>query len=321
MAELDAVVLGGAAVDWIAQVDALPERDTVVLARAYERFPGGSAANVAVGLARLGQRVGFVGKLGADEDGRFLLHAFAEEGVDTQALIIEPTHRTASCFIAVDDGGERMIIALPGAALIENASELNLTYLQQCRALYVGAAYPEVAMTAMSAVHEAGGAVFYAPGGAWGPEGLPSIRPLLQKTDVCLVSRTEAQALASPDAVSAARMLQEAGPPVVIVTLGKHGAIALAAGHLIGVPAFAVDRPRDTTGAGDAFAAGWLAAYLQGSGWEEATRIGCAAAALKIQHLGARSGLPRWEQVQCILGPASASRAEQGPGPRRGRHE
>ena len=75
MGKLDAVVVGGAAVDLVAQVDELPQRDSLVLARAFERFPGGSAANVAVGLARLGRRVGFVGKLGDDEHGQLLLAA------------------------------------------------------------------------------------------------------------------------------------------------------------------------------------------------------------------------------------------------------
>ena len=165
MGELDVIVLGGAAVDLVALVEELPQRDSLVLARSFERFPGGSAANVAVGLARLGQRVGFVGKMGDDEHGRLLFAAFEEEGVDTRGVLVEAGRPTATCFIAVDERGERIIVALPGAAVIESVEELDLDYLRGARAVYIGPSYPEVAMTTAAAVREGGGAVFCAPGG------------------------------------------------------------------------------------------------------------------------------------------------------------
>jgi sugar/nucleoside kinase (ribokinase family) len=68
------------------------------------------------------------------------------------------------------------------------------------------------------------------------------------------------------------------------------------------VPSFAVPDAQDTTGAGDGFAAGLIAGFLEGLDWEEAARLGCAVAALKIRHLGARSGLPGWGEVQSLLG-------------------
>jgi ribokinase len=299
---LDVAVLGGAAVDWLARVDVLPRKDSVALARSYDKFAGGSAANVAVGMARLGHRVGFVGKLGEDEDGRWLRQAFEDDGVNIQALIMEQGRRTAACFIAVDEQGERIIFALPGATLIEDVKELDLAYLRQSRVLYVGPNLAEVTAVAMAAVHESGGAVFYAPSGAWGPEGLAGIQPLLQQADVLLVSRAEAEwltGLDSPD--KAVQLLHGAGAPVVVETLGKQGAMVLAEGRLAEVPAFAVADVRDTTGAGDAFAAGLIAGFLEGSDWATAARMGCAAAALKIRHLGARTGLPTRQEVHRLL--------------------
>ncbi len=298
MSKLDVVVLGGAAVDLVARVETLPQKDSIVLARSFEKFPGGSAANVAVGIARLGHSVGFVGKLGADEHGRLLLRAFEQEGVDTRALIVEAGRPTATCFIGVDAHGERIIFALPGVSLIEAVTELDLAYLRGSRALYVGPAYAEVAEAAMAAVHEGGGTVFYAPGGAWGPEGLTYVRPLLALVDVFIASRSEATVLtgqSSPD--EAVRVLGEMGLPVVVETLGAQGALVLAEERLAKVPPFAVPDVRDTTGAGDAFAAGLIAGFLEGLDWEAAARMGCAVAALKIRHLGARSGLPNRQQV------------------------
>jgi len=295
------VVLGGAAVDWVARVDALPERDSLVLARSCERFPGGSAANVAVGLARLDRRVGFVGKLGDDEHGRLLMEAFEQEGVDTRGVIVETGRPTAACFIAVDDRGERMIVALPGAAVIERIKELDLDYVRGARAVYIGPSYPEVATTTAAAVRESGGTIFCAPGGVHVPVEI--LGPILERTDVLLVSRTEALALTaqtSPD--EAARALREMGPQIVVETLGPDGALVASGAGLIRVPAFEVTDAQDTTGAGDGFAAGLIAGFLEGLNWEAAARMGCAVAALKIRHLGARSGLPSREEVQSLLG-------------------
>ena len=304
--ELDVVVLGGAAVDWVAQVEELPQRDSLVLARAFERFPGGSAANVAVGLARLGRRVGFVGKLGDDEHGRLLMEAFEQEGVDTRGVLVEAGRPTATCFIAVDDRGERIIVALPGAAVIESVEELDLDYLRGARAVYIGPSYPEVATTTAAVVREGGGAVFCAPGGVHVPVEI--LGPVLERTDVLLVSRTEALALTgqtSPD--EAARVLREMGSLVVVETLGPEGALVASGAGLTRVPAFEVTDAQDTTGAGDGFAAGLIAGFLEGLDWAAAARMGCAVAALKIRHVGARSGLPSREQVQSLLGSPCAA--------------
>jgi len=295
--ELDVIVLGGAAVDWVAQVEALPRKDSLVLARSCEKYPGGSAANVAVGIARLGRPVGFVGKLGDDEHGRSLLRAFEQEGGDTRGIIVETGRPTAVCFIAVDGRGDRIIFALPGASIIEKVEELDLAYLSG-RVLYIGPASVEVAAAAAAAGRERGATVFFAPGGGWRPGELAQLGPVLERVDVLLFSRTEAAewtGLASP--AEAIRQLGRMGPSVVIQTLGAEGAMALANGRMTEVPAFPGPPAQDTTGAGDAFAAGLGVGFLEGMDWESAIRMGCATAALKIRRVGARSGLPGREEV------------------------
>ena len=312
MPGLDVVVLGGAAMDRVAEVCQLPAKDTVVLAWSDRSFPGGSAANVAVALARLGQRTGFVGKVGDDLDGVRLVDAFRDDGVDTSALIVEQRSITATCFIAVDPNGERSIVAFPGASLIESTNELDATYIGSARALYVGPAFPDVAQAAMNAIHNVKGTVFYAPSGAWGQDGLAGISQLVQQADVMLLSQTEAAALAgSSDPHESARLLQGLGPSVVIVTLGASGALVCQAGETHLIPAFRPEHVRDTTGAGDAFAAAVISHFVrtseapQATDWSAAVTLGCAAAALKIQHLGARNGLPTQSELANFLGDPS----------------
>jgi len=125
----------------------------------------------------------------------------------------------------------------------------------------------------------------------------------LERVDVLLVSRAEAAewtGLTSPS--EAIRQLGRMGPPVVIQTLGAEGAMVLANGRMTEVPAFPGSPARDTTGAGDAFAAGLITGFLEGLDWGSAARMGCAAAALKIRHIGARSGLPCREEIQSLGG-------------------
>jgi sugar/nucleoside kinase (ribokinase family) len=196
-----------------------------------------------------------------------------------------------------------MIVALPGAAIIENIAELDLDYLRAARAIYIGPSYPEVAIAAAAAARESEGAVFCAPGGGWGPDALAQLGPVLQRVDVLLVSRAEAAEWTGlPSPSEAIRQLGRMGPPVVIQTLGAEGALVLANSRMTEVPAFPGPPARDTTGAGDAFAAGLVVGFLEGLDWEAAARMGCAVAALKIRHVGARSGLPRREEVQLLLG-------------------
>jgi sugar/nucleoside kinase (ribokinase family) len=92
---------------------------------------------------------------------------------------------------------------------------------------------------------------------------------------------------------------------VVVETLGPEGALVASGAGLVRVPSFDVPDAQDTTGAGDGFAAGLIAGFLEGLDWEEAARMGCAVAALKIRHVGARSGLPSREEVRSLLGTAS----------------
>ncbi|MGI5854195.1 MAG: carbohydrate kinase family protein, partial [Bacillota bacterium] len=82
-------VLGAAAVDTIVKVDQFPAADEIVFAQSLEKYPGGSTANVAVGLKRLGLETAFLGKAGGDTEGRIIKADFEKEGVDTSYLIIE----------------------------------------------------------------------------------------------------------------------------------------------------------------------------------------------------------------------------------------
>ncbi|MCD4673121.1 MAG: carbohydrate kinase family protein [Anaerolineaceae bacterium] len=290
--DFDVVILGAAAVDLVARVDRLPGIDEIVFAREYAHHAGGSGANIAVGIAKLGRTVSSLGKVGDDEAGKWLLKNLSASGVDTQAMLSVAGGKSASCFIALDAHGNRVIFALGGSALIEDVDELDLPRVTGSRVLCIGDAFIPVAVAAAEAAHDNETTVFFVPGGLMVTNGLKELSPVLQNTSVLVISRNEANTLTGDcSLVEAVRLLRETGPEVVVVTLGAKGAILASDDGIETVPAFDVS-VADTTGAGDAFTAGLMYAFLDGRTWLEAVKTGCAMAAVKIGHFGATGGLP-----------------------------
>jgi ribokinase len=297
----DVVVLGAAAIDFVARVDTLPGSDEIVFAKEYTRYAGGSGANIASGLAKLGHTVAFLGKMGDDEAGGWLLNNMNDSGIDTQAMDIVTGGKSATCFIALDDQGNRAIYALGGSALLENVDELDLPRVTGSRVICIGDAYIPVATAAAEAARSQAVTVFFIPGGLMVTHGMKELRPILQNTSVLVVSRNEANLLIGDCSPSEAGLsLREAGPEIVVVTLGADGAIFVSENGTVMVPAQDTT-VIDTTGAGDAFAAGLIHAYLDDREWSEALEMGCAMAAIKISHLGATGGLPNKIELERFM--------------------
>ncbi|MBI4731290.1 MAG: carbohydrate kinase family protein [Chloroflexi bacterium] len=298
---LEVIVLGAAAVDWIAKVKELPPRDGIAFADQYLPFAGGSGANAAEGLARLGYAVRFLGVLGDDEGGRMLLRVFRDVGVDTGCIRVLKGERSAACFIAVDSSGQRMIFALGGVALYDKAEEVHPDWLREARVLYITDAYPEVAIAAIANLG-ANARVVFSPGGLMVAAGEAYLRPILERTDVLILNRVEAESLTKEmDLQRACLELGLRGPKVVLLTLGDQGVLVAEKGSVTQVPAVEVDDVVDTTGAGDAFSTGVIAGILEGLDWKQAAHLGCRVAAIKIRHFGSRTGLPERMQVQAWL--------------------
>ncbi|MGQ4913672.1 MAG: carbohydrate kinase family protein [Candidatus Asgardarchaeia archaeon] len=301
MSDLDIVCVGAAAVDIVAIVEQIPRVDDIVLAERVEKHAGGSTANVSVGLARLGLSVGFVGKLVNDEYGNFLLEDFKRNNIDTTHVIIENKGHTASCFIVVDKKGQRIIVALGGTAIINNAKELNLDYFK-VPLVYIGESLPAIALNITNYVHDNGGRVVYAPGGLFVKSGVQYLEPILTHADFLLFSKTEILTLTNTKNVwSGIKELKKLSNGKIVVTLGRNGVMYWDGNTVYRTTAFEVKHICDTTGAGDAFTAGFLFGLLKLKDPLQAIEVGEAVAAIKIQHYGARGGLPSWETVEQFL--------------------
>ena len=294
------ITMGAAAVDTIVKVPHLPKADEIVYPDSIEQYPGGSTANIAVGLSRLGETVSFYGKAGDDANGKVICDSFRQDGVDTEYLKIEAGNSSGGAFIAVDSDGERVIYSLGGNTLYERWDEIDPASFDGVEGLYIGETFDEVGVEAAKLAHKQGAKVFFGPGGIMCSYGLEYLGVVIENTDYLLVNLPEAKMLSGCDTKEEAiEKLLNAGAKNLILTEGKNGAGCYNKVGSITVPAFPV-KAVDTTGAGDTFTAGLLHALSVDFSIEKALRYAAACAATAVQSMGARSSMPTAEQMETV---------------------
>ncbi|MGI6540862.1 MAG: carbohydrate kinase family protein [Bacillota bacterium] len=338
MGRTDGVVvsLGAAAMDMVFSVSKLPEPDEMVFAEGEVCFfPGGSTANIAAGIGRLGYRSRFVGRVGNDDNGRRLRRAFEADGVDVRWLAEIEGGRTAQTIIAVDRRGERVIYSLGGEAILQEPDEFEDVAMEGAEILYIGEVLPDVAARAIQLARSYGVTVVYGPGGGISWIDSATLYQLLKECDYVLLSRGELDAVTScPSHTEGAGRLLESGVRNVIVTLGSDGSECHSRGAgrspwygsswngragdvahdmvngssngrgtntVLRAESFRVTNVVDTTGAGDSFAAGFITGLLRGFDIVECLERGNACAALAIQKTGAREAMPTSEELEEFL--------------------
>jgi ribokinase len=252
---------------------------------------GGSAANVAAWLAVAGARPALVARVGADERGAAAEAALLATGVETW-MAVDPERPTGTCVVLVAPGGERSMVPDAGAndglvdtdlpdELLAPGAHLHVAGYALLREGSRGAA-----LAAIARARERGVSVSVDPSSAalLGPAFLDDVAGV----DVLLPNAEEAITLTGERDAEAAAHALAGGVAEVVVTLGAEGALWTDGRSLCRVPAVARDGVVDTTGAGDAFAAGLLAARLGDAEPEAALAAGCRLAARAVRTPGAR---------------------------------
>lgn len=304
------LILGDACVDLVVQI---PEKSgNSQQHRSPELHGGGTGANTAVALARLGVPTAFMGTVGDDGFGRFAIGTLAAEGIDISRVATRPEAFTVQTLALIDPDGERTLFGWPrrgGAHIyIEPASispELiePLAWLHTTGMCLVESPSREAVLRAMALAQAAGIPVSFDINLRLGfedrhlPESfLETIRQAMARSDYIFGSALDEIVHLAPGLSyeEGARLLA-GSERTMIVRLGAEGVLAMsAAGETFRVPAFPV-QVVDTIGAGDVFNAGFIAACLAGQPLPEAVTWGNAAAALKIGRPGARSSPTRAE--------------------------
>lgn len=258
---------------------------------------GGSAANTAVGAAALGARVGFVGKVRDDELGRLFAHDLRANGVayDTPAASDGPA--TARCFVLVTPDGERTMSTYLGACQSLGPADLDEAQVASARIVYLEGylwdppAAKDAFRAAVRIAHGAGNKVALSLSDPFCVDRYrDEFRGLLGdgSLDIVFANIHELKSLYETSDEEAALAALRAERALGVVTRSAAGALVVSRDGTEAVPAFPVERVVDTTGAGDLFAAGFLAGLVRDLPSGDCARLGALAAAEVIGHLGAR---------------------------------
>lgn len=295
----DVIGLGESSVDLVIDVARFPEPDSKVRAEALARHPGGQVATAIRALSRLGWRTGFVGSVGDDDEGRLLHRVLQADGVDVTASPRKSGVVTRGAVILVDRAqSTRTVIEHRDPRLDLLPAELPEQLIASARVILLDGT-DTVAACAAAAVARAAGV----PVVVDIDEGVRDEAGLLQLADVVITSEGYARRAGHGHLGTGLDRLRETchGASVVCVTLGRGGAQGWTTGGWVRVPAFDVPCV-DTTGAGDVFRAGFIAAWLAGGAdVAEALRYGCAAAGLSCGAPGAQGALPTADAVRALL--------------------
>jgi len=283
--------------DVTLRVDRLPVADAESRIREKLGGGGGSAANVAAALAGLSVPSGVVGAVGDDEHGHLARRELAAAGVDVDHLLTADGEATTVKYLLVDDDGEVAVLGNVGANEAVAPDDVDPAYVAAADHLHLTSQRPETAAHLAAAADDAGVPVSVDPGRRLAERDFGAA---LELADVIFVNDREAEALLAAEAAPAA------GERVVVVKHGDAGAEVHTPAGDYAHPGFDVD-PVDTTGAGDAFAAGYLATRLDGGDHERALEFANACGALAAREEGARS-TPSRAAVEAFL-------AEQFPTP------
>ena len=325
---LDVIAIGNAIVDVMAPcADAEIERlgmarggmTLIDTARAHELYAamgparevsGGSAANTLAGLAALGARCAFIGQVADDQLGEVFSHDIRAGGIAfaTPARPGEPP--TARCLIFVSPDGQRTMNTYLGASQFLPAAALDEAAIAEAAVLYLEGYLwdpeePRQAMrAAIAAAREAGRKVAFTLSDAFviARHG-DDFRALIEagQIDILFANEHELAALTGLDDFDAGIAALAPKLPVLVVTRGEQGAVAIAGGTRAAVPAEPVSKVVDTTGAGDLFAAGFLFGHVRGRALADCLKLGAICAAEVIAHYGARPEA----DLQALVAPVS----------------
>ena len=292
--KFDVIGFGALNVDKLYRVDKIAVSGEERFIKGYAEAPGGSAANTIVGLARLGNKVGYVGKVGSDREGEFLLKSFVVENVDTKGIIVPKEGRSGVVIGFVDEWGERTLYVDPGVNDTLNLEEVDKDYVNSAKFLHITSFAGKKPFEAQKRLLQnlSDIKVSFDPGELYVRKGLAALRPILKRSFIVFPNENELKLLTGKACEDGARALIDEGVNIVAVKLGERGCYVTDGKEECLVETFKV-RVVDTTGAGDAFCAGFLHGLLSEKDLYACGRIANFVAGRKIEKHGAREGLPR----------------------------
>jgi len=290
--KFDTIGFGALNVDKIYRVNKIAREGEESFILDFQEEPGGSAANTIVGLARLGLKTGFIGKMADDHEGHLLLDDFKRKGVNTDGIIITKQGRSGAVSAFVDKKGERALYVHPSVNDSLSFEEINLEYAKHTEFLHLTSVDEKPFQAQKRLIAELSNVkVSLDPGEIYARKGLAKLRTIIKRSFVVMPSENELKMLTGKNFKEGANTLLKEGANIVAVKLGERGCYVTDGkeSHLIEPYKTKIV---DTTGAGDAFCAGFLYGLIKNKDLYECGKLGNFVASRCIMKVGARTGLP-----------------------------
>jgi sugar/nucleoside kinase (ribokinase family) len=281
----------------------VPRLKTQVTAKWIRIMPGGGAANVPSALARMGMAVSTFSKVGDDFYGEFIRRELQQLGVDASGICVSARDNTACTFVGIHPDGERTFIHTPGANVTLSLADVNLEALLACDYLLYHDLWAlpgmdgQPAATLLAEAQKRGVVTFLDEDFGYGPQR-ELLEVMLPHCDYVTPSFDDLQSVypgTSPEEL-AARLLAQ-GARTAVIKMGREGCLVARGADRIRLPALPAQAV-DTTGAGDCWDAGFLAALAAGENLPTAARIGNSCAAFCIEAVGGSTGVPPYAAVR-----------------------
>jgi sugar/nucleoside kinase (ribokinase family) len=296
----DAVGFGLNAVDHLIVVPEFPAFDTKMRLLEHKQSAGGQTATAMVALQRLGFKTAYAGRFGSDPEGSFGLATLKEEGVNTDYAEVVQGASNQLAFIIIDKrNGERTIVWDRDDALAYSEEDAPAEFGTLGRVLHLDAHDPPACVRVARKAKESGTITSADIDNVY-----PGVEELLPLIDLLITSKEFPRRLTgiSDERESLMELKARYNCAIVGMTKGTEGAMLYCHEQFLESPAFeAPGGCRDTTGAGDAFHAGFIYGLLANEDLETSLRLGNAVAAMKCSALGARQGLPTQQQLDNFL--------------------
>lgn len=294
--KLDVIAVGNLNIDLIGRVKKLPVQDEKLLMEELSLLPGGGAANFVVACSKLGMKSGYIGCIGKDEFGEEILANLRREGVDTTRIKMVDAPTGIDIALSTPRG-DHFLLAHRGANLSLKPTDIDDSYIRGAKLLHASVA-PKLSLAVGSKAKRLGIKASLDIGAEMSELKKSELLDIIELYDICFMNLRSYKKIfrekSSKEGVLR-NFPQKLG--ALIVTMGSRGAMATDGSRVVVCQAYKV-KFKDSTGAGDAFAAAFDVMWLRSGDLEESVKYGLAEAAIKVQHVGAQEGLPDMTELE-----------------------
>lgn len=302
----DVLAIGELNVDMIVTgLKSLPALGREIIAQDCHVVMGSSTAICASGIARLGLKTGFIGKVGNDPFGKIVINELKQNGVDTQFVMTDNQVKTGIT-ISLSMEKDRALVTSLGSINALSVEEINLSIVEKARHIHVGSFFLQSTLrnklaNLFSTAKEKGLTTSLDSGwddtGNWDYD----IRKVLRHTDIFFPNEIEAKHISGRDNTEEALAELSKYCSNVVIKKGPKGAVGKFGNLVLESTAFDELKPVDTTGAGDSFNAGFIYGFLKGYDMPECMLYGNACGSISVTRIGGASSCPGIEEVENLI--------------------